>query len=147
MSEPDIRRWITEEPLDLSALLDETEDESTGGLVVFGGTVRCTNEGRPVTGMTYDAHVPMAARVLRELEAEVVRDYEVRQCRIVHRIGPMDLGVHCVYVVVRAPHRAAAFRAAEYAIDTLKDRTPIWKEEHYVDGDSRHLDGVPLKTP
>ena len=94
--------------------------------------------------MTYEAHVALAEKVLQDLEAEVLARFPVRQCRIVHRIGPLALGEVSVYVVVRAGHRGEAFDAARYAIDETKQRVPIWKEEHYVDGASRYLDGTPL---
>lgn len=137
--------WITEDPLDLNALIQETEDESCGALVIFSGTVRNQNEGQPVSGMTYEAHVELAAKVLQDLEAEVRQKFGVPQCRIVHRIGALALGDVSVYVVVRAPHRGPAFEAGRYAIDELKQRVPVWKEEHYIDGASRYLDGVPLR--
>ncbi len=138
-------RWVTDAPLDLAALLAETDDPACGGLVVFGGTVRNENEGRPVQAVTYEAHIALAEKVLRELEADVLARFAVRHCRIQHRIGTLHLGEPSVYIVVRAGHRAEAFDAAEYAIDELKQRVPIWKEEHYVAGDSRYLDGVPLQ--
>jgi molybdopterin synthase catalytic subunit len=139
-------RWITEDPLQLEPLLAETEDESSGALVVFYGTVRNENEGRPVSGMTYEAHVSMAEKVLRELEAEVLDRFDVRRCRIVHRIGALKLGEASVIIVVRGGHRGPTYEASRYAIDELKQRVPIWKQEHYIDGDSRYLDGVPLRS-
>ena len=139
-------RWILETPLDLAALLTETEDAASGGLVIFCGTVREENEGRPVTGMTYEAHVALAEKVLREIEAEVLDRFPARRCRIQHRIGSMQLGEISVIVVVRAPHRAEAFAGARYAIDAVKQRAPIWKKEHYVNGESRYLEGTPLQV-
>lgn len=139
-------RWITDAPLDLERLLAETADPSCGGLVVFGGLVRNENDGRPVGGMTYDAHRTMAARVLQDLEREAIERFGVAHCRIVHRVGPMALGEASVWIVVRAGHRKEAFRAAEWAIDTLKERLPVWKEEHYLDGGSSFLDGKPLSA-
>lgn len=140
----DTSRWITEAPLDLDALIAETADVTCGALVAFGGLVRDHNDGRSVSGMTYDAHTRMAAATLEALEQEVLRRFDVRRCRLVHRVGPLALGEASVWVVVRSPHRKAAFRAAEYAIDTLKETLPVWKEEHYIDGDSAHLDGTSL---
>jgi molybdopterin synthase catalytic subunit len=67
------------------------------------------------------------------------------RCWIQHRIGHLELGEPSVIIVVRAAHRAEAYAASRYAIDELKTRAPIWKEEHYADGDSRYLDGVPLR--
>lgn len=136
--------WIVTEPLRLEPLLAETEDHASGALVIFHGTVRDENEGQPVHSMAYEAHVSMAENVLRAIEAEALAKFEVRHCRIQHRIGHLELGEPSVQIVVRAAHRAAAYEASRYAIDELKQRAPIWKEEHYTSGDSRYLDGVPL---
>lgn len=139
-------RWITEDPLDLDRLLSETEDPSCGGLVIFSGTIRNNNEGKDVNGIRYDAHIQIAENALKELEKEVLKNFGVERCRIQHRIGTLELGEPSVYVVVRSVHRAEAFEAAKYGIDELKKRLPIWKEEHYTDGDSEFLKGVPLQT-
>ncbi len=137
-------RWIVETPLALEPLLAETEDAASGALVVFYGTVRDHNDGRPVHAMTYEAHIALAERVLADVEREAVERFGARFCRIQHRIGTLQLGEASVLIVVRAGHRDVAYAASRYAIDTVKERAPIWKEEHYADGDSRYLDGVPL---
>lgn len=142
----DARRWIREEPLNLEALLDETDDVRCGALQIFAGTVRDSNDGRRVLSMTYEAHRGLAARTLEKLERETKQRFDVPVCRIQHRTGHLALGEVSVYVVVRAPHRASAFEAARYAIDMLKRVTPIWKHEHYADGDSQYLDGTPLRV-
>jgi molybdopterin synthase catalytic subunit len=138
-------RWIVTDPLELEPLLRETEDEASGALVIFYGTVRDENEGRPVQSMTYEAHVALAEKALREIEQEALDKFGVRRCRIQHRIGHLELGEPSVLIVVRAGHRDEAYAASRYAIDEVKQRAPIWKEEHYADGDSRYLEGVPLK--
>ena len=140
-------RWILDTPLELEPLLTETEDDASGALVIFYGTVRNENDGRPVRSMTYEAHVSMAEKVLREIEIEALEKSGARRCRIQHRIGHLELGEPSVIIVTRAAHRADAYAASRYAIDELKQRAPIWKEEHYADGDSRYLDGVPLRKP
>ena len=138
-------RWIVDTPLELEPLLRETEDAGSGALVIFYGTVRDENDGRPVQAMTYEAHVALAEKTLREIEQEALAKFGVRRCRIQHRIGHLELGEPSVLIVVRAGHRDEAYAASRYAIDEVKQRAPIWKEEHYADGDSRYLDGVPLK--
>lgn len=140
-------RWILDTPLALDPLLQETEDPGSGALVVFYGTVRNTNDGRPVRSMAYEAHVSMAEKVLAEIEQEALDKFAIQHCRIQHRTGHLELGEPSVIIVVRAAHRGDAYAASRYAIDELKQRAPIWKEEHYADGDSRYLDGVPLSTP
>jgi molybdopterin synthase catalytic subunit len=143
--EAEMGRWICEEPLDLNELLRETEDPGSGALVVFVGTVRDENDGKPVEALTYEAHIPLAEKALEELECDVLSRFDVRRCRIRHRIGTLPPGEPSVVVVIRAAHRAEAFAAARYAIDELKERVPIWKEEHYASGESRYPEGVPLR--
>lgn len=140
-------RCVQSEPLDLDALLLEVSGHDSGAYVVFSGTVRNENEGRAVRVMVYDAHIPLAEKVLADLEDDVIARFDVLGCRIQHRVGELQLGEPSVIIVVGAAHRAAAFEAAHYAIDTLKQRAPIWKEEQYADGESRFLDGAPLQAP
>lgn len=137
--------WLVEDPIDLNALIRETEDPGSGALVVFVGTVRDHNEGKPVEAVTYEAYKPLAEKALEELEREVLRRFEVRRCRIQHRVGHLPLQEPSVAIVVRAAHRAEAFAAARWAIDELKKRVPIWKEEHYATGERRYLKGIPLQ--
>ncbi len=137
---------ITEEPLDPARLLADSPDPSCGAYVLFGGTVRDHHQGEGVAGMRYTAYGPMAERVLAELEAETCQRFGVPVCRIVHRVGALELEEASVLVLVRAPHRAEAFQAGQYAIDTLKERLPVWKEDFYTDGRRRHQDGVSLAT-
>lgn len=137
---------ITREPLDVTTLLADTENDTCGAFVVFGGTVRNHHEGRGVAGMRYSAYEPMAERVLEELEEETCRRFGVAECRIVHRIGELGIGEASVLVAVRSAHRGDAFSAGQYAIDTLKERLPVWKEDFYTDGSSGYQDGTPLVT-
>lgn len=139
-------RRVLDEPLDLDALLRETRDAACGGVSVFAGTVREENGGRRVESLAYEAQVPVAERVLDELEEEVVERFDARRCRIQHRIGRLEPGETSVIVVVRAPHRADAFAGCRHAIDELKRRLPVWKEERYSDGSSRYLEGTPLES-
>jgi molybdopterin synthase catalytic subunit len=135
---------LTDQSLDLAALLADTEDADAGALVVFGGTVRF--DGR-VEAIDYTAYAPLAEKALTEIERETrSRFADVRQCRLIHRIGLLKLGELSVLVVVRAGHRDAAFTAARWAIDTLKSRVPIWKQEHYTDGTLEFVEGTPLET-
>lgn len=135
---------LTDRALDPAALLDQTADPESGALVVFGGTVRF--DGR-VQAIDYTAYRPLADKALREVEqATLARFGDVRQCRVLHRLGRVGLGELSVLVVVRAGHRAAAFEAAHWAIDALKQRVPVWKQEHYADGSSGFVEGVPLQA-
>lgn len=135
---------LTDTTLDLAALLEETADERCGALAVFGGTVRIDNEQRKVNAIDYTAYAPMAERTLRSIEQEARERFGVHQCRLVHRTGRLELGELSVLVVVRAAHRPEAFEAARWAIDTLKQRVPVWKQEYYADGSSEYLEGNEL---
>ena len=137
---------LTDSSLDIDALLAETEDETCGALVIFSGAVRLNNEGRTVDSIDYSAHTALAEKTLREIEQETREKFGVPQCRLVHRVGKLALGELSVLVVVRAGHRPEAFEAARWAIDSLKKRVPIWKEEFYASGDSEYLDGTPLES-
>jgi molybdopterin synthase catalytic subunit len=138
---------LTAEPLDLADLMAETEDDECGALVVFGGTVRLDNNNREVESIDYSAYGPLAAKTLAEIEAETVARFAARACRIQHRSGRLSLGETSVYVVVRAKHRGQAFDAARHAIETLKQRAAIWKNEHYADGTSEYMQGCAVPTP
>ena len=115
-----------------------------GGLAVFAGTVRDVHEGRAVTGIKYHAHTALAERRLAEIEAEGARRFGV-QLSVGHAVGELKVGDASVVIVVRAGHRAEAFEACRWAIDTLKQTVPIWKEERYAEGPARFLEGTPIK--
>ena len=138
--------WLTRDVLDLDELLAETEDPTCGGVVVFSGDIRNHNDGREVTGITFEAHEALASKAIEALEEEVLETFDVAQCRIQHRIGDIPVGESSVLIVVRAAHRAAAFDGCRHAIDELKERVSIWKKEHYAEGDSAYLEGNPLRS-
>jgi molybdopterin synthase catalytic subunit len=93
-------------------------------------------DGRRTTALDYEAFGPMAETKLDELETEACRRWPLERIAIVHRVGRLELGEVSVAVAVSAPHRAEAFEAARYLIDTLKATVPIWKKENWHDGTS-----------
>lgn len=145
--EPATERHLSAETLDLEALLSETADDHCGALVVFGGTVRLANNGREVESMDYSAYGPLAARTLADIEAETMTRFSAHACRIQHRTGRLGLGEVSVYVVVRAVHRHQAFDAASHALEELKARVAVWKNEYYADGSSAYLEGTEVAQP
>lgn len=136
---------VSEAPLDPADAL-ATVAGAGEAACVFAGTVREENRGRPVASLVYEAHGPLAERVLGELEEEAGARAGVRRCRIAHRVGELEVGEVSVVVAVAADDADAAGEAAERAMDELKERLPVWKEERYADGESRWLDGSPLRT-
>jgi molybdopterin synthase catalytic subunit len=109
---------------------------AAGAVVSFLGVVRDNSEGRSgVVGLGYEAYEAEAVRVLTEIAAEARRQWpDVARIALLHRTGELALSEPSVAVVVSSPHRAEAFEAARYCIDTLKESAPIWKREHWSDG-------------
>jgi adenylyltransferase/sulfurtransferase len=123
-------------PLDESALRAGLDDPACGGYAAFEGWVRDHNEGRRVHRLEYEAFEPLGIKEGERIIAEAVVRFGVEHAACVHRIGPLEIGEKAVWVGVTARHRNEAFRACRYIIDEVKHRVPIWKKEHYENGDS-----------
>jgi adenylyltransferase/sulfurtransferase len=123
-------------PLDTAALQAALHDPSCGGFAAFEGWVRDHNEGHAVTRLEYEAFAELAEKEGTRIVEEAVRRFGVTRAACVHRVGSLALGEVAVWVGVSAPHRDEAFRACRFIIDEVKHRVPIWKKEHYVDGNS-----------
>jgi molybdopterin synthase catalytic subunit len=108
-----------------------------GGVVTFLGIVRArADDGRAVTGLSYEAFEPMAVSVFESIAGEVRDRFGDVATAIVHRVGELAVGEISVAVLATALHRGTAFEGCRYAIDQLKARAPIWKKEHYAGGAS-----------
>ena len=127
---------FSEQPLDTAALQRELRDDSCGGFAAFEGWVRNHNEGHAVTRLEYEAFVELADKEGARIVAEAVRRFGVTRAACVHRVGSLAIGDVAVWVGASAAHRDEAFRACRFIIDEVKHRVPIWKKEHYVNGDS-----------
>jgi molybdopterin synthase catalytic subunit len=127
---------LTDRPLSEQAVADAVGDPAAGGLVLFSGVVRDQTGGRRVKFLEYEAHAPMAVAKMRDIAAELrARWPDVCRVAILHRVGRLEIGESSVLIAVSSPHRAQAFEACRFAIDTLKERVPIWKKEHFEDGE------------
>jgi molybdopterin/thiamine biosynthesis adenylyltransferase/molybdopterin synthase catalytic subunit/rhodanese-related sulfurtransferase len=122
--------------LDESALRQLLADPACGGYAAFEGWVRDHNEGRRVRRLEYEAFEPLAIKEGERIIAAAIARFGVEHAACVHRIGALEIGEQAVWVGVTARHRDEAFRACRYIIDEVKHRVPIWKKEHYEDGDS-----------
>lgn len=142
-----MRTWITTEPLDPAAVLAMVGAPNDGAVLLFLGTVRNQNEGRRVVGMRYDAYVAMAESVLAEIAAEAATRLGTDRIVVAHRIGTLRVGEVSVAIAVSSPHRAEAYEASRYVIEEIKKRLPVWKEEHYAEGDARWLEGQVPPVP
>lgn len=113
-----------------------------GAVLLFTGLVREQNDGRPVTGMRYDAYQRMAEEVLAAIVAEASGRLGTDRLVVEHRVGELGVGEVSVLIAVASPHRAEAFEACRFVIEQIKSRLPVWKHERYADGGAEWLDGV-----
>ncbi len=126
---------ITHERLDRDALVAAVSHPGVGGIVVFEGVVRDNARGKQVRYLEYDVYPEMAVQQIREIVAEAERRWGVERVAVAHRIGRLEIGEASVIIVVASPHRAEAFDACRYIIDTLKTTVPIWKKEVATNGE------------
>jgi molybdopterin synthase catalytic subunit len=116
---------------------------SDGAVCVFDGIVRDNTRGRKTLYLDYEAYREMALEQMRRLSTEALARFGVREVAVVHRLGRLMVGETSVLIVVAAAHRAAAFDACRWLIDTLKKTVPIWKKETFADG-AVWADGEPF---
>ena len=134
---------VTREPIDSAKIASRIKAPEDGAVVVFDGIVRNHSRGRRTLYLEYSAYEPMATAELEKLAQAALMNYAVRDVRIVHRLGRLEIGESSVLIVVSSAHRAAAFDAARWIIDTLKKTVPIWKKEFFEDG-AVWADGEPF---
>jgi MoaE-MoaD fusion protein len=134
---------LTREPIDAEKLVAAAKRGEDGAVVIFDGIVRNNSRGRQTLYLDYEAYEEMAAKQLDELARNARDTFGVRQVTIVHRLGRLLIGETSVLIVVASAHRAQAFEACRWLIDTLKKTVPIWKKETFVDG-AVWADGEPF---
>ena len=112
-------------------------------MAIFDGIVRINSRGRKTLFLDYSAYEAMALAQMDGLVAQALEKFPIREARILHRLGKLEIGETSVLIVVASAHRAAAFDACRWLIDTLKKTVPIWKKEHFEDG-AVWADGEPF---
>ena len=135
---------LTRGPIPVERLIADAARPDCGAVALFLGTTRDHHRGRRVVRLAYEAHEPMARAALGRLEAEAASRWGAARCHIVHRLGEVPIGEASVAVIVTAAHRASAFDACRWAMDTLKRTVPIWKKEFFAEGDAEWVEGTPL---
>src|SRR5258707_13005087 len=125
---------LVHERIDAKALIDHVRTAADGPIVTFDGCVRNQSHGRRTLYLNYEAYESMALAKMGEIAAEVHTKFQIDRVAIAHRLGRLEIGETSVFIAVSAPHRAAAFEACCFAIDTLKRSVPIWKKEYFEDG-------------
>jgi molybdopterin synthase catalytic subunit len=127
--------WLSDRPLDPGAVTARVAGPGMGGIVVFVGAVRDAARGRAIRHLEYEAYPGMAEREMERIADEAAGRWPGARVAIAHRTGHLEIGEIAVVVAAAAPHRAEAFAACRFAIDTLKERVPIWKKEFATDGE------------
>ncbi len=134
---------IVRQTIETSSVLQNIKRPEDGAVAVFEGIVRNHTRGRRTLFLDYEAYEEMALQQMEELAQRALLDFKIRELAIVHRLGRLQIGETSVLIVVCSPHRAAAFEACRWAIDSLKRTVPIWKKEYFDDG-AVWADGEPF---
>lgn len=132
---------MTASALDSSEALAFVADPSSGGTVLFAGTVRDHSDAGGVTGLTYEAWEERALAQLEAIAAEMFERWPLRRVALLHRVGDLEIGETSVLVCCSAPHRAEAFEAARHGIERIKQDIPIWKKERLLTGEAHWVMG------
>jgi molybdopterin synthase catalytic subunit len=138
-----MRVEIVDAPIAAEAIVAGIKAGGDGAVCVFDGIVRDNTRGRPTLYLDYEAYREMAMVQMRRLAGEAVERFGVRDVALVHRLGRLRVGETSVLIAVASAHRAAAFEACRWLIDTLKKTVPIWKKETFADG-AVWADGEPF---
>jgi MoaE-MoaD fusion protein len=134
---------IQEERIDLPAITEQLKRGEDGAVATFDGIVRNNTRGRKTLYLDYESYAAMAIEEMERLAVRALSDYAVRDVRLVHRLGRLQIGETSVLIVVASAHRGAAFDACRFLIENLKKSVPIWKKEYFEDG-AMWADGEPF---
>ena len=135
-----IRSAVVDREIDIASIVAEARSPGAGAVSLFIGTVRETSDGRQVTGLEYEAYQAMAETELAGILDEAAREFGVSALIAEHRIGTLNVGDVSVVIASAHAHRAAAMDCTRFVIDEIKNRVPIWKREHFVDGTREWVD-------
>lgn len=117
-------------------------DDAAGGIAVFAGTTRRITDGRETRDLHYEAYEDMARAQMEKLATEALQQWHLEKVLVAHRLGRVPHGEVSVLIAVSAAHRAPAFEACRFLIDSVKSQVPIWKKETFADGDSEWVQGT-----
>ena len=131
-----MKTGIVTDPIDPEAILRDLGTPRDGAHLLFLGVVRDHSQGRSVTRLDYEVYETMAERTLSLIASEASHRFGTDRITVLHRVGALEVGEVSTAIAVAAPHRAEAYEASRYIIEELKQRLPIWKREHFAEGDS-----------
>ncbi len=127
---------IQTQPIETDELCRNVASENAGAVILFIGTTRRMTAGRETVRLEYDCYESMALSELNKLRDETLERWPLTGCAVVHRIGVVEIGEASVAVAISSPHRASAYEASQWLMDTLKKKVPIWKKEQWTDGET-----------
>lgn len=137
---------ISKEPINIQSVIDKVVRREAGAITTFIGTVRELTKGKKTLYLVYEAYEAMAVKKLEQIGNEIEQRWEGAKVAITHRTGKLDITDVAVVIAVSTPHRVDAYEANRYAIERIKEIVPIWKKEHWVDGEEwigNQLETVP----
>ena len=126
---------ITKEKIDIQSIIDKVVQREAGAINTFIGTVRELTKGKKTLFLIYEAYEPMAVKKLQQIGSEIEERWPGTKVAITHRVGRLDITDIAVVIAVSTPHRADSYEANRYAIERIKEIVPIWKKEHWEDGE------------
>ena len=136
-----LRAAIVSEPIVPEDILSDFPSPEDGACLLFLGVVRDHSQGRAVTGLDYEAYQGMAEKTLLSITSEASHRFGTDRITLLHRVGGLRVGEVSTAIAVATPHRGEAYEASRYIIEEIKKRLPVWKREHYQDGDSDWVGG------
>jgi molybdopterin synthase catalytic subunit len=125
---------ISQEPINTQSVIDKVVQREAGAITTFIGTVRELTHGKKTLYLVYEAYEPMAVKKLEQIGQEIEEKWSGSKVAITHRVGKLDITDIAVVIAVSTPHRADSYEANRYAIERIKQIVPIWKKEHWEDG-------------
>ena len=143
--DPNFKR-ITSKEIDVKSVLDSIDNTGDfGATVLFIGSVRNYGNNGQVIGMSYEAYVGMAEERIKNIEMEVKKKWDVKEIRVVHRVGDLNIGDNSITIAISTPHSKDAFDASQFILNKVKQDVPIWKNETLLDGDTKWVRGKDLQ--
>ena len=133
---------ITSDLITLETVKTDGENHGIGARSVFEGVVRNTNDGHQVRKLEYECYEPLAIKEGNQILDEAIEKFDLIDAFCIHRVGTLQIGETAVVVIATSGHRDEAFKGCRYIIDEVKSRVPIWKKEHYGDGETEWLKGA-----
>lgn len=125
---------ISQEPINTQSVIDKVVQREAGAITTFIGTVRELTYGKKTLYLVYESYEPMAVKKLEQIGQEIEEKWSGSKVAITHRVGKLDITDIAVVIAVSTPHRADSYEANRYAIERIKQIVPIWKKEHWEDG-------------